>query len=487
MSKSILRLFTIVFFSVLWTLNPIPFVSSEQNLNFGSIEKNDIILLKNEIVALKLSPERNIFATTFDNPINSFESSIYDMEEISYKEETSTLVPIDIKTKTRKGKNSIFVQAFQDIQNFPGRRKFKCYDASTNRLIKPSVMLKAHLTCIKNIEKLPRQINKKDKKIKFDKKYSGLFKKNANYEKVFGYSLYLEENMGKDSSKNKIKQGEQKLFKKYGEISNQYLRKNLFENPCVIKSEKCKYLDTDNLVTIYYDELTDLFAILDSNKNTVLDFGVATEVKYAEIFAYKSLGTKKIRDICVSEKPLGEYQNEVPRNNKPVESKELEVYRDPYIISYDDALAILEARYGSNFIAVENGEFKISDWQAAKKIEHTVCFTINPEDYGFSQDQAKAINKPGGIVSYLRKGQRLPSLDLIRAYQNAIKNFCEDRNQSTRNDESIFRRENAITFFNQDTRQIVVFNRETKIFITAYKLAERSVDEYLTTGNLGSN
>ena len=90
-------------------------------------------------------------------------------------------------------------------------------------------------------------------------------------------------------------------------------------------------------------------------------------------------------------------------------------------------------------------------------------------------------------MSYLRKGQRLPSLDLIRAYQNAIKNFCEDRNQSTRNDESIFRRENAITFFNQDTRQIVVFNRETKIFITAYKLAERSVDEYLTTGNLGSN
>jgi hypothetical protein len=29
--------------------------------------------------------------------------------------------------------------------------------------------------------------------------------------------------------------------------------------------------------------------------------------------------------------------------------------------------------------------------------------------------------------------------------------------------------------------------RETKIFITAYKLAERSVDEYLTTGIIGSN
>ena len=104
---------------------------------------------------------------------------------------------------------------------------------------------------------------------------------------AFGYNLYLEENISKDSSKNKIKQGKQKLFKKYGETSKQYLRKNLFENPCVIKSEKCKYLDTDNFVTIYYNELTDLFAILDSNKNTVLDFGVASEVKYAEIFVIR--------------------------------------------------------------------------------------------------------------------------------------------------------------------------------------------------------
>lgn len=31
----------------------------------------------------------------------------------------------------------------------------------------------------------------------------------------------------------------------------------------MIKSEKCKYLDTDNFVTIYYNELTDIFAIVD--------------------------------------------------------------------------------------------------------------------------------------------------------------------------------------------------------------------------------
>jgi hypothetical protein len=277
---------------------------------------------------------------------------------------------------------------------------------------------------MKQIVKLPREILKIDRKVKFDKNYSGLFKK--NYE-VFGYDLYLEENLSKDSSKNKIKQGKQKLFKKYGETSKQYLRKNLFENPCVIKSEKCKYLDTDNFVTIYYDELTDLFAILDSNKNTVLDFGVASEVKYAEIFAYKSFGTVKSQEICLSANQRLEDDSLIPQNSESVKSKELQVYQELYILEYDDALAILKAKYGESFLIVENGEFKIQEWQATKKIEHAVCFGIKPEDYGFSQEQSKEINRgKGGIVSYVRKGKKLPSLDFIRAYQNAIKLFLFD-------------------------------------------------------------
>ena len=40
--------------------------------------------------------------------------------------------------------------------------------------------------------------------------------------------------------------------------------------------------------------------------------------------------------------------------------------------------SILKAKYGSNFLSVENGEFNIQEWQAAKKIEHAVCFGIKP-------------------------------------------------------------------------------------------------------------
>jgi len=461
-------------------------LTSEKNSSLARMEKIDLRLLKNEIVVL-LSAKKNIFD-------NTYQASIYDMAEAAVKKENSISIPINIKTKTRKGRNSIFVEAFQVIRTFPARPNLNYFDPNLNyfdpiekRIIKPSVILKAHLTCIKQVQNLPRQIIKKDKSVKFDKNYSGLFKK--NYENVFGYNLYLEENLSKDSSKNKIKQGNQKLFKKYGQESKQYLRKNLFENPCVIKSEKCKYLDTENFVTIYYDELTDLFAIVDSNENYLLDFGIATEVKYAEIFAYKSSGTVKLQEICLSPTQRLEDDFLISQNLESGKSKELQVYQEPYLLSVDDVIAILKARYGPidnpNFIAVENGEFKIPEQQAVKKIEHAVCFGINPADYDFSQEQAKQINAKGGIVAYVRKNNKLPSLDLIRAYQNAIKNFCEDRNQSDRNDESTFRGEPSITFFNQETRQVVIFNRETKIFITAYKISPDQLIRYLKTGEIG--
>jgi hypothetical protein len=88
-------------------------------------------------------------------------------------------------------------------------------------------------------------------------------------------------------------------------------------------------------------------------------------------------------------------------------------------------------------------------------------------------------------VAYVRKGKTLPNLDLIRAYQNAIKNFCEDRTQSDRNNKSTFRGDPSITFFNEKSRQAVIFNRETKVFITAYKISDDQRDRYIESGEIG--
>ena len=187
-------------------------------------------------------------------------------------------------------------------------------------------------------------------------------------------------------------------------------------------------MDTENLVTIYYDKFTDLFAIVDlKTKNCLLDFGIATEIKYSEIFYYRSCQTVKREEICSRPYISIDY-------SKSRKSKELQIYQEQYVLSFDNAIAILKVRYGSNFLTVHNGEFNIQEWQAAKKLEHAICFGLKPEDFGFSQDQARRINAKGAIVAYVRKGNQLPSLDLIRAYQNAVKNFCEDPNQSDRND-----------------------------------------------------
>ena len=44
----------------------------------------------------------------------------------------------------------------------------------------------------------------------------------------------------------------------------------------------------------------------------------------------------------------------------------------------------------------------------------------------------------------------------------------------------------AIIFFNRNTLQVAIFDRETKNFITAYKIKEEPALKYLETGKLGS-
>lgn len=42
-------------------------------------------------------------------------------------------------------------------------------------------------------------------------------------------------------------------------------------------------------MTIYYNSLSNIFAIVDSQSNKLLEFSVVTEIDYADIFRYKSV------------------------------------------------------------------------------------------------------------------------------------------------------------------------------------------------------
>ena len=54
--------------------------------------------------------------------------------------------------------------------------------------------------------------------------------------------------------------------------------------------------------------------------------------------------------------------------------------------------------------------------------------------YGITQEQLMEIGKPGGLPEYVRKGNKLPSIEHVKAYQEALKNICENsQNELIRN------------------------------------------------------
>ena len=259
--------------------------------------------------------------------------------EVSMKfkneEEDSEIGGFKTKTKTASGKNSIYVEALQSISNsrksnsFQGFSFLNLKDPLTGNLIRPTTMLEAHITCGNEISKLPRVIEKQDKKINFGSDFFDLFSK--QYEKVFGYNLIIQENIPKDANRNRVKRAEKRLFKTYGFKAQSDLRYRLFENPCVIKASECRYRNKSGNVIIYYDVLTDLFAVVDSKSNKLLEFSVATEVDYADIFRYKSVfQDKTARELiqCPSEgfnpfEPTCPIEEGPLRRNLPLEDKSL--------------------------------------------------------------------------------------------------------------------------------------------------------------------
>ena len=152
-------------------------------------------------------------------------------------------------------------------------------------------------------------------------------------------------------------------------------------------------------------------------------------------------------------------------------------------ISHAEALDYIKNKYLSKHITVD-GDLRMSDWQTAKKAYHGVCFGINPEDYGAKQSDLHRLNKIG-IVKYYQEGGRLPSKEHIKAIQSAFKSFCEDREQSNRNDKTTFRDSPSITFFSSSTRQVVIFKRDMSDLITGYKLHPRNADKYENTYHIG--
>ena len=147
----------------------------------------------------------------------------------------------------------------------------------------------------------------------------------------------------------------------------------------------------------------------------------------------------------------------------------------------DEALKLIEKTYPGQLEITDNKRF--SDWQAAKKIYHASDFGINPEDCGMTKDNIMRLNRIG-LTKYVREGRPLPPIKLVKDYQIAVKNMYDhfDGKFSSRREQKIH--ENSYSY-NESTRQVAGFNKETGDTITAGKYSPRAFDRFLDTKHLG--
>jgi hypothetical protein len=155
-----------------------------------------------------------------------------------------------------------------------------------------------------------------------------------------------------------------------------------------------------------------------------------------------------------------------------------------FVMTRDEALKLIEETYPGQLEITDNKRF--SDWQAAKKIYHASDFGINPEDYGMTKYNIMRLNHIG-LTKYVREGHPLPPIKLVKDYQMAVKNMYDhaehcDGKFSSRGEQKIHETSYS---YNESTRQIAGFNKETGDIITAGKYSPRAFDRFLDTKHLG--
>ena len=149
-----------------------------------------------------------------------------------------------------------------------------------------------------------------------------------------------------------------------------------------------------------------------------------------------------------------------------------------------EALELLAETYPGQMEVTANE--RITDWQAAKHLYHAKGVGINPEIYGSTQKQLMEIGKPGGLPEYVRKGNKLPSIEHVKAYQEALKNICE--NSQKRTDSKYYYKQGvtpATVYYDEDNRLIVSFNQTSGDLITGDRQRENVFDRFMDDNTLG--
>ena len=155
-----------------------------------------------------------------------------------------------------------------------------------------------------------------------------------------------------------------------------------------------------------------------------------------------------------------------------------------FVMSYDEAYDLVAKTYSGSMQVTEN--FAITDWQAVKHIYHGKGVNVNPEDFGITQAELNKIRN-GGFIEYVQKGNKLPSREHVRSYQQVLKDICLD-SATERRDDSQYYDINGVrpTTTFQNDRYVVSFDRTTGDLITGYKQREKAIVKFKKTNKLGN-
>jgi hypothetical protein len=155
-----------------------------------------------------------------------------------------------------------------------------------------------------------------------------------------------------------------------------------------------------------------------------------------------------------------------------------------FVISNEEAHFKINQMY-SGVLEISPNQH-ISDRKAASKIYHASQLGVDPEDYGMTKANVKRISEIG-IHNYAREGRPLPPIELVKAYQDAIKNICTngqsfDGTYSSKAEQKVHK---AKYRYNPETREVAGFSQETGELITSTKYKESTFQKFILTKNLG--
>jgi len=92
-----------------------------------------------------------------------------------------------------------------------------------------------------------------------------------------------------------------------------------------------------------------------------------------------------------------------------------------------------------------------------------------------------------GLIKYVQRGNKLPSIEHIRSYQKALKDICLDSSAKRRDDSEYYNPYGitpATTFKNG--RHLVCFNQTTGDLITGDKQRTGTINKFEQTNKIGA-